>query len=82
MDIVRELTVQLREMFTRSKSGDDFNSASQSMLRKIKKGLIYPGLTESQFYSAKRQAVLGNTEPRKIKIKLKGGARDGEAYKG
>ena len=79
MDQIKALRGQLREMFLRSKSGEDFNAASQSMLRKISKGLIYPGLTESEFYSAKKQAVLGSSEPRIVKIKLKGGARDGKA---
>jgi hypothetical protein len=79
MDRLKELRSQLREMFLRSKSGEDFNAASQSMLRKINKGIIYSGLTESEFYSAKKRVVLESNEPRTVRIKLKGGTRDGKA---
>jgi hypothetical protein len=52
-----KLELALKSLFEASKTAEDFNALSERLKRKVKRGIAYPGLTESEFYGAKKKIL-------------------------
>jgi hypothetical protein len=50
--------------------------------RKISRGLVYPGITETDFYKTKIEAIMETSKPKYRRVRTEGVSPDGKINKG
>jgi hypothetical protein len=82
MDNRSSLRLLLSEMMERSSSAENFNAEAEMLKRKISRGLVYPGITETEFYKTKIEAIMETSKPKYRRVRTEGVSPDGKINKG